>query len=118
MKAESKSVLTGNTTMLLLSLLEKKDMYGYEMIEALAQKSNYVFQLKAGTLYPLLHTLCEQGILNAYEQIAENTRIRKYYTITSKGKKLLSEKEQEWRIFQKAVENILTGGMNVAELGK
>lgn len=42
--------------LLLLRLLETKDMYGYEMIEALRNKSNNVFELKAGTLYPLLHS--------------------------------------------------------------
>ena len=46
--------------MLILSLLEEKDRYGYEMIEALREKSQNVFELKAGTLYPLLHGLEEK----------------------------------------------------------
>ena len=52
-----RSLVSGSTAMLLLRLLEDKDMYGYEMIETLEQKSNNVFTLKAGTLYPLLHSL-------------------------------------------------------------
>ena len=52
-----KSLISGSTTMLLLKLLTEKDMYGYEMIENLRKKSNDVFELKAGTLYPLLHSL-------------------------------------------------------------
>ena len=48
--------------MLLLALLEGRDMYGYEMIEALRARSNEVFHLKAGTLYPLLHSLEAQGL--------------------------------------------------------
>lgn len=51
----------GGMGMLLLALLEGRDMYGYEMIEALRARSNEVFRLKAGTLYPLLHSLEAQG---------------------------------------------------------
>ncbi len=45
---------------MILSLLEEKDMYGYEMIDTLKGKSNNVFELKAGTLYPLLHSMEEK----------------------------------------------------------
>ena len=48
-----RSLLTGSTTMLVLKLLENKDMYGYEMIEQLGKRSQNIFSLKAGTLYPL-----------------------------------------------------------------
>lgn len=55
-----KTLLSGSMTMLLLKLLDEKDMYGYEMIDTLRKKSNNVFELKAGTLYPLLHGLEEK----------------------------------------------------------
>ena len=67
-----KSLVSGSTTMLLLKLLEEKDMYGYEMIEALRERSQNVFELKAGTLYPLLHNLEEKGMLTVYEKEAGN----------------------------------------------
>ena len=51
--AVDKSLVSGSTMMLILKLLEEKDMYGYEMIETLREKSENVFELKAGTLYPL-----------------------------------------------------------------
>ena len=50
--AVDKSLVSGSTMMLILKLLEEKDMYGYEMIETLREKSENVFELKAGTLYP------------------------------------------------------------------
>ena len=56
-----KNLVQGSMALLLLRLLETKDMYGYEMIEALRNKSNNVFELKAGTLYPLLHSLESKG---------------------------------------------------------
>ena len=55
--AEGKTVSSGNISMLLLQLLSEKDMYGYEMIEELEKRSEYVFSLKAGTMYPLLHAM-------------------------------------------------------------
>ena len=55
--AIEKSLVSGSMTMLILKLLSEKDMYGYEMIDTLRQKSQNVFELKAGTLYPLLHSL-------------------------------------------------------------
>ncbi len=82
-----RSLVSGSTAMLLLRLLEDKDMYGYEMIETLEQKSNNVFTLKAGTLYPLLHSLEEKNYLTSYESPA-NGKLRKYYSITKEGRNI------------------------------
>lgn len=88
-----KTLLSGSTSMLLLKLLEEKDLYGYEMIEALRARSNNVFELKAGTLYPLLHALEEKSFLTSYEkEIGGKTR--KYYSITDAGKKHLNQKRR------------------------
>ena len=83
--AIDKSLISGSTSMLILRLLEEKDMYGYEMIETLEQKSNNVFTLKAGTLYPLLHSLEDKTYLTAYESEV-NGKVRKYYSITKSGR--------------------------------
>ena len=83
--AVDKSLLTGSMTMLILKLLSEKDMYGYEMIDTLRKKSQNVFELKAGTLYPLLHGLEEKGMLKVYEQEFLG-KTRKYYSITKEGK--------------------------------
>ena len=104
-----KSLITGSTTMLILKLLEEKDMYGYEMIEELEKQSNNTFTLKAGTLYPILHTLEQKGILISYEQQLENSKIRKYYNITKSGKLFLKEKCKEWDTYSGAVNQVLRG---------
>ena len=52
-----KSLLAGSTTLLVLKLLEDGDKYGYQMVEELRRRSDKTFELKSGTLYPLLHTL-------------------------------------------------------------
>lgn len=105
-----KSLISGSTAMLLLRLLEDKDMYGYEMIEILEKKSNNVFTLKAGTLYPLLHSLEEKNYLTSYESPV-NGKLRKYYSITKDGKRYLKDRKEEWQEYQTAVLNVLWVGM-------
>ena len=63
----NKSLIQGSLSMLILRLLDEKDMYGYEMIETLRSRSENVFELKAGSLYPLLHTLEANNLVTAYE---------------------------------------------------
>lgn len=104
-----KSLLSGSTTMLLLKLLEEKDMYGYLMIEELSKKSDYTFELKAGTLYPLLHNLELKGKLESYESISETGKSRKYYKLTKKGKLYLKEKQKEWNEYTTAVNRFMGG---------
>lgn len=111
-----KGLLMGSTTTLILKLLEEKDMYGYEMIETLSNKSDHTFDLKAGTLYPILHNLEKNELVESYEEKADNERTRKYYHLTLKGKKVLNEKHQEWTIYSKAVNKVLNGGLNYATI--
>ena len=108
--AVDKSLLTGSMTMLILKLLSEKDMYGYEMIDTLRKKSQNVFELKAGTLYPLLHGLEEKGMLKVYEQEYLG-KIRKYYSITKEGKRLLKTKTEEWNEYSGAIANVLAMGV-------
>ena len=62
--------------MLVLNLLAEENMYGYQIIEELARQSNRTFELKAGTLYPLLHLLEQKNYLESYdgETVAGKTR--------------------------------------------
>lgn len=104
-----RSLVSGSTTMLLLKLLSEKDMYGYEMIETLRERSQNVFELKAGTLYPLLHGMEEKKYLTVYEKEVSG-KVRKYYHITKCGRKILSEKQEEWNTYSHAVMNVLSIG--------
>ena len=95
--AIDRNLVQGSMAMMILRLLETKDMYGYEMIEALRERSNNVFELKAGTLYPLLHSLESRGDVT-----------RKYYQLTPAGKKHAEEKKKEWQEYQTAVSGVLS----------
>ena len=104
--AANKAWISGSVKMLLLKLLSEKDMYGYEMITTLRKRSQNVFELKAGTLYPLLHTMEEEELLTSYEEEFLG-KTRKYYRITKNGEKLLKCKEEEWEEYSTAVTAVL-----------
>ena len=108
--AVDRSLVSGSTTMLLLKLLSEKDMYGYEMIETLREKSQNVFELKAGTLYPLLHVMEDKKYLTVYEKEVGG-KVRKYYSITRTGRKVLEEKKEEWKIYSSAVVNVMNAAV-------
>ena len=107
-----KNVLSGNTTMLVLRLLDENDMYGYQIIEELSKRSEDIFRLKTGTLYPLLHGLENDGIVASYDEYADNLRVRKYYQLTGKGKGLLEKKHIEWKEYTKTVARVMDGGVS------
>ena len=107
-------VQPGSTAMLVLAVLKDQELYGYRIIEELAARSQNVFQLKEGTLYPLLHTLEERGDIEAYLAGEGGTRPRRYYRLTTAGRGKLREKEQEWRQYVGAVEQVLRGGACLA----
>lgn len=104
----SKELAKGSTALLVLSVISKRDMYGYEIIKTIENASEDVFSLNEGTLYPILHSLESNGCLEAYWCEAEG-RKRKYYKITDKGLKELLTKEKEWNVFSGAVRKVLGG---------
>lgn len=103
-----KGLVSGSTTLIILSLLKEKDMYGYEMIDTLSKCSENVFELKTGTLYPLLHQLEKSEDLSSYENQI-NGKKRKYYQLTPKGRRFLEFKTKEWKLYAETVEAILRG---------
>ena len=107
---EGKTVSSGNISILLLQLLSEKDMYGYEMIEELEKRSEYVFSLKAGTMYPLLHAMESKKHLVSYEKEAQG-KMRRYYTITKQGRAELLKKKEAWETYSKAVGQVIGGAL-------
>lgn len=104
-----KSLLSGSTTLLVLSLLKSGDMYGYQMISELARRSDKTFELKEGTLYPILHALEKEKCVRSYQKEADTGRVRKYYHLTKSGLRLLDEKQAEWRLFSEKVNDVVYG---------
>ena len=102
-----KNLLSGSTSMLLLALLKDRDMYGYEMVEELARRSDDTFLLKEGTLYPLLHTLEKDRCVESYMMQTSGGRERKYYRLTDIGRAQLEMKTREWEVFSEKVSAVI-----------
>ena len=93
--------------LLVLSLLAGEDMYGYQMIVELSRRSDHTFEMKEGTLYPVLHGLERDGLVEAYQQEAPTGRVRKYYHLTRRGAAVLKEEAQAWQTYSGAVNAVL-----------
>ncbi len=102
-----KNLMSGSTTLLVLSLLSREEMYGYQMITELSRRSDHTFVLKEGTLYPILHALEAEQYVTAHEQEAETGRKRKYYRITKRGLRALEEKKAAWNLFTEKVNAVV-----------
>ncbi len=101
-----KELTKGSSAMLVLSVLEKEELYGYMIIKRIAEKSDNTFMFKEGTLYPILHNFEANGYVKSY--IAEvDGRKRKYYKITKKGLKQLQEVKEEWNTYSQAVRKVI-----------
>ena len=88
----------GSTDFLILSLLEERPRYGYEISQQLEQRSNGYFEMKEGLLYPALHRMQQKGWLTTEWQSVDGRR-RKYYSLTKLGRQALGEQASEWKMF-------------------
>ena len=100
-------LIKGSTDSLLLYLLSKQPMYGYQIIKELERKSQGYFRFKEGTLYPALHRLERTGLILGKWQALPGSRQRRYYHITDKGRHTFLEKRNQWQDFLAAVNLVL-----------
>ncbi len=102
-----KELTKGSSALLVLSVIENEDMYGYRIIKEIQNRSEDVFSFKEGTLYPILHSFEKEGYVSAYWTASEHGRKRKYYHITDKGKKVLAKSKEEWEVYSSAVKKVI-----------
>lgn len=110
-----KQLLKGTVSIMVLTVLRENDMYGYQIIKELEQRSENVFSLNEGALYPVLHKLETDAYISSYWEESEQGRKRKYYHLTKKGAALYESKFREWQIFSKSV-NMVLGGLQNAKM--
>jgi PadR family transcriptional regulator PadR len=99
--------LTGTVGVLILSLLNEREMYGYEMLREAERRSSNAFQLKEGTLYPALHHMERSGLVKGHWRDSETGRSRKYYSLTAKGRRQAQSKRRQWLQISAAMRSIL-----------
>lgn len=101
---------TGSTAVMVLRLLAEKPMYGYQIVKELQVRSEGYFDLEQGTLYPALHRLEKDGLVNSQWEVVEDGPSRKYYQITEAGRTELEKSARQWSDFSRHLLKLL-GGM-------
>jgi transcriptional regulator len=111
---ERGEVLQGTLDMLVLKALQLEPMHGWGITERVEQWSESVLRLGQGTLYPALYRLERQGLIRSDWRITENNRRARYYALTARGRRQLTQELAEWRRVSRAINLVLdatlTGG--------
>ena len=108
MRKTNPEFMTGVPELLILRLLADREMYGYELVQAIEVATGEAIKLGEGVVYPILHALEEQGCL-ASRRKPVNGRTRVYYAATAAGKKRLGALEGEWQRITNALSNMVRG---------
>ena len=107
MRRLRKQTLDGNVETLLLAILQAGPSYGYAIVKELNDMAEGILQLGEGTIYPVLHRLEEKKLISAKWHLAENGRQRKYYRLTTKGRKALVANRQQWQMLSVVMGKVL-----------
>ena len=105
MKLE-RELMRGAGPTAVLKLLSGREMYGYELVEALSKQTDGVLAMGQSTLYPMLYNLEAKGLIEAAWRAGDNGRDRKYYALTGKGKKKLKADLEAWASLSEAMTSI------------
>jgi PadR family transcriptional regulator PadR len=101
--------LNGVPELLVLQLLARKPMYGYELVQAIKTATDHSLEFGEGCIYPILHRLEADRMLSARrETVAGRSRV--VYQVTDKGRKQLVTSVACWEQVVKAVDSVLRGG--------
>jgi len=93
----NKDLIAASSTPLVLAILTEGDSYGYAILKRVQELSGGHMEWTDGMLYPVLHRLERLGHIQARWQVADSGRRRKYYRITSQGRKQLAEERRQWQ---------------------
>lgn len=96
----------GILPMLILHIISKEKNYGYNIVIKFNELSGGILTIKEGTLYPILYRLEEDGsIISEWHMPTDNSKPKKYYSITPKGRQVLDEQWLVWKELEKVVNN-------------
>ena len=98
----------GTVEMVLLHLLQERDMYGYELIQKMNERSKGKFTLKDGSMYPILYRMIDKGLITDEQVLVGRRRTRVYYHLTDIGKKYLEDIKEEYFFITEGISSILS----------
>ena len=98
-----RELMRGAGPVAVLKLIERREMYGYELVEALSERSDGVLAMGQSTLYPLLYNLEAKKLIKSRWRQTPTSRRRRYYELTDRGRKRLATEKSQWRALVKAM---------------
>lgn len=106
--SKNKELLKGTAETIVLQTLDKLDeAYGYQLVKEISKSSNNIFEFQEGTLYPLLYRLEHKNIISSKQKKAESGKMRRYYKLTSFGKKTLNQNKKQINSFVQGLNQVL-----------
>ena len=103
--------MNGVPELLILRLLQRGEMYGYEIVQAIREQTDAVIAVGEGVVYPVLHGLESDGALRSRRKKVKG-RSRIYYSVTAKGSRRLADLSEDWTSLATAIQKMLTGGQH------
>lgn len=107
------SLKRGTVEMVLLHLLSEREMYGYEILTEMKERSGGQFAIKDGSMYPTLYRMIDNGLIEDEQVLVGRRRTRVYYSITDKGKEYLKELTEEYYKVTKGIEELISTKTNI-----
>lgn len=105
----------GTAELLLLTLLKYQDMYGYQLSQELAERSENMFILREGSMYPTLYRLVEKGLISDRQEKVGQRRVRVYYHLEPRGLQYLDDIQNEYFNINKGILKILKDSGGILE---
>jgi len=96
-------LVQGTLDLLILKTLARGRMHGWAIAQRIRETSEDVLQVQQGSLYPALHKLETQGMIQSEWGDSENNRRAKYYSLTKKGRQYLDREEANWARLSRAI---------------
>lgn len=112
MRDTNPSFMNGVPELLVLRLIRDREMYGYELVQAIRDRSSDTISIGEGVVYPVLHALEHNGALSSRRKSVSG-RSRVYYSITAAGLRRLDELTGTWTRLTDAVRTVLAGAPHV-----
>lgn len=110
METTNLTLLKGTLGLLLMKAVNGIPRHGYEIIKWITERSGGTFQIEEGAIYPALHRLEAQGLIQADWRQTENNRQAKYYRLTARGRARLREETAQWKQYTAAFNAVLDPG--------
>ncbi len=99
----AKDLIAASASALVLSILNRSESYGYAIIQEVRELSGGQLEWSEGMLYPVLHRMEDQGLIESFEERGENGRKRKYYRLRPDGRRALAEERRQWDVVHAAL---------------